>query len=107
MVAILRAADPARALAAAAADPSLPASLRRAFAAADPEGVRLSALLVVRLRFERLMRGCPEAEAAFAGDPATFAAAFRRYHREVAPTAFFPAAEAALYRAWVTRWSKG
>ena len=102
LVAILLAPDPARALLAAAQDRSLPASLRRAFAGACPDGVRMTALLVARLRFERLLRACPEAEAAFAAQPAAFAADFRRYHAEVAPTAFFPAGEAALYRAWVT-----
>ena len=103
LVRILRASDPARALRAAADDHRLPPSLRRAFAAADPDGVQLTALLVTRLRFERLLRSCPEAVAAFAADPAAFAAAFGRYHRAVPPTAFFPAAEAALFRAWARR----
>jgi hypothetical protein len=97
---VLLAADPARALAAAARDRRLPPALRRAFAAADVDGVRLSALLVARLRFERLLRGDPAAERWFEEDPAGFAAAFRAYHAAVAPSAFFPAAEAALFRAW-------
>jgi hypothetical protein len=102
MAEILRAPEPVRALAAAAVDPALPPALRRAFAAADPDGVRLAALLVARLRFERLLRGCPEAEAAFAADPAAFTELFRRYHRQVPPTAFFAQAEAALYRGWLS-----
>jgi hypothetical protein len=100
---ILRAPDPATALRAAAKDPTVARWQRRAFARADPDGVRLSALLVARLRFERLLRGCPEAEASFARDQAAFSAAFRRYHTDVPPTAFFPQAEAALYRQWVGR----
>jgi hypothetical protein len=98
---ILLARDPAAALAAAARDRALPAPLRRAFAAASPDGVRLAALLVARLRFERLLRACPEGEEAFAADPARFTALFRRYHQAVPPTAFFPAGEAALFRRWV------
>jgi hypothetical protein len=97
---ILLAPDPGRALAAAAVDRRLPPSLRRAFAVADPDGVRLTALLVARLRFERLLRGCPEAELAFKSNPAAFTAIFGRYHRQVPPSAFFPAAEATLFRGW-------
>jgi len=101
MVAILTAPDPGAALQSAAADRTLPAELRRAFARAYPDGVRLAALLVARLRFERLLRACPEAAAEFDADAAAFAARFRRYHAEVPPTAFFPSAEAALYRTWL------
>jgi hypothetical protein len=103
LAAVLLAPDPAAALAAAARDRALPPALRRAFAQANPDGVRIAALLVARLRFERLLRACPEAEAAFDADPARFTKVFRRYHHAVAPTAFFPAAEAALFRAWISR----
>jgi len=102
MVAILTARDPGAALQAAAADRTLPAELRHAFACAYPDGVRLAALLMARLRFERLLRACPEAAAEFDADPGTFAARFRHYHAEVPPTAFFPSAEAALYRSWLS-----
>ena len=102
MVEILTAGDPERALRTAASDRKLPAALRRAFAAADPDGVRLAALLVARLRFERLLRACPEAAQAFEVDAASFAADFRRYHAEVPPTEFFPLGEAMLYRSWLT-----
>lgn len=100
---VLFAPDPAEALRAVAGDPALPAALRRAFGAADPDGVRMASLLVARLRFERLLRGCPEAEVWFDRDPAGFAAAFRRYHAEVPPTAFFPPGEASLFRSWRAR----
>jgi hypothetical protein len=92
--------DPAVALAAAAHDPRLPAALRRACAAADPDGVRLSGLLVARLRFERLVQGSPHAAAWFERDAAAFAAAFRRYHAAVPPRAFFPAGEARAFARW-------
>ncbi|WP_437335352.1 hypothetical protein [Sorangium sp. So ce394] len=97
----MTAEDPVAALRAAAGDPALPPALRRALIAADEDGVRMSALLVARLRFERLLRGSPEAEAWFDRDPAEFSAAFRRYHAEVPPTAFFPPGEAGLFRRWI------
>ena len=97
---IVTAPDPEAALLAAARRQALPAALRRALLAVDRDGLRMSALLVARLRFERLLRGCPEAEALFDADPAAFADLFRRYHAEVPPTAFFPPQEAALFRGW-------
>ncbi|MGK3988670.1 hypothetical protein WME99_36840 [Sorangium sp. So ce136] len=103
MARAMTAADPVAALRAAAADPALPAALRRALRGADEDGVRMSALLVARLRFERLLRGSPEAEAWFDRDPAAFSEAFRRYNAEVPPAAFFPAGEARLFRGWVVR----
>lgn len=97
----MTAPEPVEAVRAAGRDPGLPAGVRRALLAADPDGVRMAALLVARLRFERLLRGCPEAEAWFDRDAADFSAAFRRYHAEVPPTAFFPPGEARLFRRWL------
>lgn len=93
--------DPVGALRSAAADPALPPGVRRALLRADEDGIRMAALLVARLRFERLLRGSPEAEAWFDRDPADFSAAFRRYHAEVPPSAFFPPGEARLFRRWL------
>jgi hypothetical protein len=84
-----------------ARDPA--AAMRAIYPAVDGDGVRMTALLVARLRFERLLRGSPEAEASFDRDAAAFARDFERYHREVAPTAFFPVDEAALWRSWRDR----
>ncbi len=95
--------DPALALRRAARDRRLDADTRRRLASADEDGVRLSALLVARLRFERLLRGSPDAEDFYDADPEAFTEAFRRYHHEVPPTAFFPPAEAALWIAWRRR----
>jgi hypothetical protein len=67
--------------------------------AIDEAKLRLTALLVARLRFERLLRGCPEADEWFEGDPEDFADAFRDYHASVPLTAFFPGHEARLFRA--------
>lgn len=90
VAAALRARDPVRAMRVIHRD-------------VDADGVRMTALLVARLRFERLLRGSPVAEASFDRDPAAFARDFRRYHREVPPRAFFPRDEAALFGAWRDR----
>ncbi len=66
----------------------------------DPDGLRLAALFIARLRFERLQHGDLEAAAHFDRDPADFTRLFRRYHAEVPPTAAFPQDEAAHYRRW-------
>lgn len=97
----MTAPDPVAALRGAAEDPALPPALRRALREADEDGIRMAALLVARLRFERLLRGCPEAEAWFDRDAEAFSEAFRRYHAEVPPTAFFPPGEARLFRLWL------
>ena len=99
----MRLADYEKQLAAAmrARDPV--AAMRALVPGVDADGVRMTALLVARLRFERLMRGSPEAEASFDRDPAAFARDFARYHAEVPPRAFFPVDEAALFSAWRDR----
>ena len=66
----------------------------------DPDGLRIAALLVAKLRFQRLMNGSRRANEWFAADPAAFTAAFRRYHQAVAPAAFDPWREAAAFEAW-------
>ena len=96
----MTARDPAAALREAAEDARLPEGLRRALGAAGEDGVRMSALIIARLRFERLVHGSIEAGAWFERDPEAFVEVFRRYHEEVAPRAFFPADEARLFRAW-------
>jgi hypothetical protein len=58
---------------------------------------------VARLRFERLLRGSPDAERWFDADAAGFAAAFRRYHRDVPAAAFFPPDEARAFGDWLER----
>jgi hypothetical protein len=78
-------------------------AVRALYPDADADGVHMTALLVARLRFERLVRGSPAAEAWFDRDPADFARAFRRYHADVPPRAFFPADEAELFESWRAR----
>lgn len=48
---------------------------------AEP-GMRIAHQLVVKLRFARLLRGAPSAEAWFEADPASFVEVFRAFHRD-------------------------
>ena len=101
----LLAADPVSALETTVHDATLPDDVRNAFRAAlaHPAGLRMTALLVAKLRFERLLRGSPEAEAWFDRAPEAFTAAFHRYHVEVPPAAFFPREEGAAFARWMER----
>lgn len=100
LAAALRDPDPVQALARLAEDPSISLELRAAVRHADPDGVRLSAMFIARLRFERLLQGDPAAAHDFDADPEAFTALFHRYHTAVPPTAFFPQDEAALFKRW-------
>jgi hypothetical protein len=95
--------DPVARLRRAARDPALSLATRRALAAADEDGIRLAALLVARLRFERLMQGSQDASDFFERDPAAFSDAFRQYHHAVRPTECFPMGEARLWSEWRAR----
>lgn len=101
----LRAEDPVAATRRLADAPELhlDGATRAAILSADPDGLRLTALLVAKLRFERIVRGSDSAGAWFDQEPAAFSAAFRRYHWEVPPTAAFPAAEARDFLEWAAR----
>ena len=99
----LRSDDPVPVLRACAQDAPEPLRSWLRAACARPAGLRLSALLCARLRFERLIQGDARAAADYADDPKRFAHAFRRYHREVAPSAHGPRAESQLFAAFRTR----
>lgn len=99
----MRSADPPGELQRAAADPALPPALRRALLRADGDGVRLAALLISKLRFERLIRASAEAEQLFAADPEAFAQLFRRYHESIPPVDFFPPREAQRFRRFLAQ----
>jgi hypothetical protein len=101
LAAALTAVDPCGALAAAARDPSLSATARARLATIDEDGFRISALLVARLRFERLLHGHPAVPDWLDRDAAGFTETFRQYHAAVPPTAFFPPDEAATFAAWL------
>lgn len=96
----LRATDPIAALETAAGDETLPEPVRTALSRVDPDGVRMTALITTRLRFERLMQGSRSAAQWFEDDPAEFTAAFKRYQSDVAPTATFPSDEGRLFETW-------
>ncbi len=100
---ILRHPDPAAALREALADQGLSSDLRHMLEAIDPDGLRLSAMLAARLRFERLVQGSRKSATWFRDDAAGFAEAFRRYHADVPPRATFPAGEASQFEAWLRR----
>ncbi|UJR80263.1 hypothetical protein [Sandaracinus amylolyticus] len=106
LAAAMRAEDPVAALREAAGDPALDEATRDALARVDPDGARMQALLVARLRFERLIAGSDEAAHRAELDPRVFAALFRAYHREVPMHAFHPRAEARAFEAWLTRRSR-
>jgi hypothetical protein len=91
VAAAMRAADPAAALQKIA---------RQLDTRVDADGVRLTALLVARLRFTRLLNGSAVAAQWFADDPAACAEAFAEYHAAVAPRAFLPRDEALLFEGW-------
>lgn len=101
----LRAQDPVEALAGAlrGEGPPLSRELRSALAHVDPDGFRIAALLVTKLRFERLLRGSSEAERLFDEDPGGFARLFKRYAHEVSPSAVLPSEEATLFDVWRAR----
>lgn len=100
---LIRADDPARALADAREDPSTVPELRDALRHVSPDGLAIAALLVARLRFERLVQGSDTAARWFDADPAGFSATFREYHLCVPPTAHFPAGEALMFEQFLAR----
>ncbi len=69
----------------------------------NDDGVRVAALLIAKLRFERLQSGSNDAAAEFDDDAAAFVARFKRYHATVPPTAWNPVDEAALWSAFRSR----
>ena len=100
MARALGALDPWASLQEALADQSLPADLRAALAGVDEDGLRVSGLLVAKLRFERLVNGSSELARWFEEDAQGFTAAFRRYHAGVPSTALFPSDEVASFERW-------
>lgn len=94
--------DPVAAFRAAGSE-EWPPDLREAIeaAASSEDGVRLTALLVAKLRFERLVNGSRRAGEWFARDAAGFTDAFRRYHAAVPPTATDPRRESELFERWL------
>jgi hypothetical protein len=100
LVSCCTARDPAAALAAArVAHPGL----ERWLATIDPDGLRLTAMLIQKLRFERIVRGDPELAARFEADPPGFTSVFREYLVAQPPTCVFPEEEADRFRRFLDR----
>ncbi len=97
--------DPIAALKAASRNRRLSIELRKrlSIAAAQEDGVRRSALLIARVRFERLIRGSHQAEDWYLSDPERFTKAFKQYHHSVPPTTFFPQTEARAWDEWLRK----
>lgn len=103
LAAALRQRDPAAELRAIAADESLPADLRLALAGASADGVAISALLVAKLRFNRLIQSSRFAGDWFERDTESFARAFRRWHESTPPGTASPATDARSFEAHAAR----
>jgi len=95
---LLTAPDPVAALRERLARTDADPTLR----AIDEDGLRIAALLVVKLRFQRLTNGSRLANEWFERDARGFTDAFRAYHRDVPPTALDPWREAASFHQWCT-----
>lgn len=66
--------------------------------AIDGDGLRLTRMLIRKLRLQRIVRGDAEASVFMARDPEAFAQCFARYDREVPWSYVFPRDEAAAFR---------
>jgi len=99
--------DPVAAIGRIAVGPDCPSGLRRSLETVDPDGIRLTGLLITKLRFQRLVNGSGEATRWFLRDGAGFTAAFLAYHRAELPREHAPAREARRFHAWCKRWSLG
>ncbi len=99
----MRSANPIADFASAAVSETLSDELREAAGVAHDDGIRLSALLVAKLRFERLIQSSPEAAQWYDEDAGSFTSAFRDYHREVFPSPAMGQREAEDFSAWRAR----
>lgn len=92
---LLQAPDPAAALNAHLAGPLAETTLGEL----DREGLRLAALIVKRLRFERVLQGDAACRAEFQADPEGFMARFRAYDDAGPSRTPWPQLEAAAFAA--------
>lgn len=67
----------------------------------DPQGLRLAATIILKLRFDRVMRAEARHRERYDSDPDGFTRDFLAYHRAVPPQAYFPAEEAALFESFL------
>lgn len=67
----------------------------------DADGLRIAALLIAKLRFQRLLNASRAANEWWQRDEQEFTRAFRRYHQSVPPQALDPWGEAEQFEAWL------
>jgi hypothetical protein len=82
---------------------SLTEQERRWLQALPEDGLRMSGLIVRKLRFERLTGGDHDLRDLFDRDPQAFLPLFRQFTAEVPPEAYFPDDEARRFRKWKDR----
>lgn len=82
----------------ASADGALDASDRTALEAIDPDGLRMTSLIVRKLRFERVLRGDPALAEEHESQPDVLRALLRSYAAAVPPEHGFPEQEARAFR---------
>lgn len=97
---VIRARDPEAALCAAITALHAQHPVRAFLAPINKDGLRMSALLVARLRFERLLRGSRPFQRDWQREPAAAASRFSAYHEATPLLAFSPRDEANLFAAW-------
>jgi hypothetical protein len=99
----LTSGDPVAAVAAAAANRGfqLTEAERAALRTVDQAGLELSALLILKLRLDQMLRADPELGARFDADPAGVSRALRVYHTAVPPGVAAADADAAAFRRWM------
>jgi hypothetical protein len=76
---------------------------RRWLAALPEDGLRMSGLIVRKLRFERLTGGDHDLRDLFDRDPQAFLPLFRQFTSQVPPESYFPDEEARRFRQWKHR----
>jgi hypothetical protein len=73
---------------------------RRGLERIDADGLRLTHLLVKKLRFERLIAAVPELAELYALEPQKFLRLFDAYTSAVNPEGYLPDQEGELFRRW-------
>ena len=76
---------------------------RRWLAALPEDGLRMSGLIVRKLRFERLTGGDHDLRDLFDRDPQAFLPLFRQFTSQVPPESYFPDEEVRRFRQWKHR----
>ncbi len=81
----------------------LPEKERGLLESIGEDGLRLTGLILQKLRFERICRGNPEISAWFDRDPGAFLEAFREYSKSVPPRYYFPEEETSAFSLFLSQ----